>query len=59
MNLLPMLCDSDDINPEDALAHQHAEHDEEPLPHGARTRWFAMERQGFKDQQRELANENS
>jgi len=37
---------------EDALAHVVYENDKEPLPHGAHSRWFAMERQGVKDLQR-------
>lgn len=53
MTLLPMVCESnDEPSSEDALAHVVRENDEEPLPHGALTRWFAMERQQFKNDQR-------
>lgn len=53
MTLLPMVCESsDEPSSEDALAHVVSENGEEPLPHGAMTRWFAMERQQFKNDQR-------
>ena len=53
MKLLSMVCESsEEPSPEDALAHVISENGEEPLPHGAMTRWFSMERQQFKNDQR-------
>lgn len=48
------LLNKDISKSKNTISHLITENQEEKLPHGARTRWCAIERQGMKDYQREF-----